>query len=170
MTIYSPFYNATNCNHKRLQGSFSRYKNPNHKRNYTSVNYEGYGRTCLFSWEEDKSFSTKNYMHQIASCWHCLYYNSTVDWAHKRPKRQKLRNCLGWNAKKPKIMLQTQNNMLYVQLQLTRHVQICLRIPSLPLWCQRSHPMDRSVNHYQHENCLRTQEWWIAQSLSTTTM
>lgn len=95
MTIYSPFYNATNCNHKRLQGSFSRYKNPNLKRNYTSVNYEGYGRTCLFSWEEDKSFSTKNYMHQIASCWHCLYYNSTVDWAHKRPKRQKLRNCLG---------------------------------------------------------------------------
>lgn len=35
--------------------------------------------------------------------------------------------------KTPKIMLQTQNNLLYVQFQLTRHVQIRLRIPSLPL-------------------------------------
>lgn len=54
--------------------------------------------------------------------------------------------------KTPKIMLQTQNNMLYVQFQLTRHVQIRPRIPSLPLRCQRSHPMHRSINHYQHEN------------------
>lgn len=64
MTLDSPFYVA--INHKRLQGSSIWYEN------------QPLGENTL---DEDKSFNTINYMHQLASCPYC---NSTINWSQKR--------------------------------------------------------------------------------------
>lgn len=69
-----------------------------------------------------------------------------------------------------KIMLQTPKKMtyMYVQVWLTRNVQICTRIPLFPLRCQRSRQIQHFINHHLHENYFWTQGWWIAPLLSIT--
>lgn len=73
MTPDSPFYIV--INHKCLQGSSIWYEN------------QPLGENTL---DEDKSFNTINYMHQLASCPYC---NSTINWSQKRLKHQQLRSC-----------------------------------------------------------------------------
>lgn len=120
MTIYSPFYNATNCNHKRLQGSFSRYKNPNLRRNYTSVNYEGYGRIAYLAGRKTNHSAQKTTCTKLL---HASIVSTTIQQLTGHINVQSVKNYAIASVemqKNPKIMLQTQNNMLYVQFQLTR--------------------------------------------------
>lgn len=146
------------------------------KRKNTLVNSVGYDKPCSFTREDDKSFSTNNCVHRIDSRWH---YPTTIQQING-PKRSKVSTITQLTRLKCKKRKERRSNILsnndnapntkkmtymYVQVWLTRNVQICTRIP---LRSQRSRQIHHFINHHLHEHYFWTQGWWIAPLLSTT--